>query len=738
MARAARVLLYALVVWAPLPLGSNRAIFWVINACLASASLVLFMGGELAASRQRREFNWRPAVWIALAITVWALWMVVQAVPYTPAALHHPIWQDMATSLPDVRGAISINPSTTWATIAEFVPIVFLGLVAMRLANHPRRVELLLTLIVGTSVLVAVYGLAAHALGFERVVWLDDASFEGFLTGTFIGRSAAATYFAIGLCATAGLTLARLEAVVNRRGDDATLTAILPSVIRAVIPGVIAGAVLAVALLNTGSRGGIGSAAIGLAVIALLSLRKDRVSRRTRLLVPGLSIVGLVVVATLSSGVLLDRLAAGVLDDNRLLVYQDTIRMILSRPWLGQGAGTFVDAFPLFNTGKEVGIVWLRTHNSYLQGAAELGLPVFLMLVITILAVMTMVLRGVLRSAAVTPAAVAAVGAAAAIAVQSLVDFSMQIQAITLTLVVLTAAGLGEVKSVARKRAATAEVPPASGGDPSAFTKPAYSGGTRLVTVKIGTNSNAAPPDASIIGRIADGKRVYVFGDVHGRLDLLTRLRQAITADSASAPPELAIQVVGLGDYIDRGPSSRGVIEALATNFFGLPSRFLRGNHEQMLLDFLDDPAKWGPVWFRNGAIETVRSYDDSMRELLAAPQIDFVTVRDRLADAMPARHLDFLKHLPTRGEEDGYFFAHAGARPGVPLSRQLDHDLIWIREGFADRDARFEKMIVHGHTAVDQPYFGSYRINLDTGAYFTGRLCCLVIEGMSRRLLPS
>jgi serine/threonine protein phosphatase 1 len=102
----------------------------------------------------------------------------------------------------------------------------------------------------------------------------------------------------------------------------------------------------------------------------------------------------------------------------------------------------------------------------------------------------------------------------------------------------------------------------------------------------------------------------------------------------------------------------------------------------------------------------------------------------------MPPSHLEFLRGLPTFCEVGGYFFVHAGARPGVPLGAQKEEDLLWIREGFVDRDAPFEKLVVHGHTAVDQPYFGTYRINLDTGAYFTDRLSCLVVEGAERRLL--
>jgi serine/threonine protein phosphatase 1 len=181
------------------------------------------------------------------------------------------------------------------------------------------------------------------------------------------------------------------------------------------------------------------------------------------------------------------------------------------------------------------------------------------------------------------------------------------------------------------------------------------------------------------------------------------------------------------------------VIEALSGDgWFGCPASYLRGNHEQMMLQFIDDPERYGPLWFRNGAAETFRSYVEDGASMIAQPPVNYRAVCERLVEAMPARHLEWLRTLPARLEDGGYFFAHAGARPGIPLAIQREEDLLWIREGFSDRDAPFEKVVVHGHTPVDQPYFGRYRINLDTGAYFTNRLSCLVLEGPTRRLLSS
>jgi serine/threonine protein phosphatase 1 len=242
-------------------------------------------------------------------------------------------------------------------------------------------------------------------------------------------------------------------------------------------------------------------------------------------------------------------------------------------------------------------------------------------------------------------------------------------------------------------------------------------------------------------GRLAEttgrDHRVYVFGDVHGRADLLDQLKDAINDDLRTFAGANAL-VIGLGDYIDRGPDSKGVVDLLGSGAFDCDVLCLRGNHEQMLLDFLADPARCGPIWFRFGALETLRSYRVDVSAAAATPAERYRIIRDNLAAKINASHIEWLQQLPLSYETDTHFFAHAGARPGTPLARQAARDLLWIRKGFADRDRGFEKIVVHGHTPVEKPYFGKYRINLDTGAYFTDRLSCLVIEKFGTRFLNS
>jgi serine/threonine protein phosphatase 1 len=228
--------------------------------------------------------------------------------------------------------------------------------------------------------------------------------------------------------------------------------------------------------------------------------------------------------------------------------------------------------------------------------------------------------------------------------------------------------------------------------------------------------------------------RVYAIGDVHGRADLLTALHAKIEAD-ASRAPQPRKHVIYLGDYIDRGPSSREVVEMLLSRpLAGVSATHLLGNHEAMLLQFLDDVA-CGPEWLAFGGLETLLSYAVSIagtgryEERLPAAQ---QSLRQRLPEA----HRRFLAGLPRSIVLGDYMFVHAGVRPGVTLERQSDTDLIWIRREFLESTVFHGKVIVHGHSFRTEPEILPNRIGIDTGAYATGRLTCLVLEGDEIRFL--
>lgn len=229
-------------------------------------------------------------------------------------------------------------------------------------------------------------------------------------------------------------------------------------------------------------------------------------------------------------------------------------------------------------------------------------------------------------------------------------------------------------------------------------------------------------PDAP---RVGAGTVVYAIGDVHGRADLLARLLARIEGDAARRPASRRV-VVFLGDYVDRGPDSRGVLEMLCQ---GPPEGFewvlLRGNHEDFLLAFLDDPSLCLP-WMFNGGDATIYSYLGRM----PGEWDDFARLRDDFLRRLPPPHLRLLGELRLQYVEGDYLFVHAGVRPGVPLEEQSPRDLTWIRGEFLSSAADHGKVVVHGHTIAREPVVRRNRIGIDTGAFASNVLTAVVLEG--------
>lgn len=233
-------------------------------------------------------------------------------------------------------------------------------------------------------------------------------------------------------------------------------------------------------------------------------------------------------------------------------------------------------------------------------------------------------------------------------------------------------------------------------------------------------------PAPKLKPKIPDDTRVYAIGDVHGRADLLTRAFSAIDKSLVAHPVPNPVQVM-LGDYIDRGPNSRAVIETLLLRRQRHRMVFLKGNHETYPLRFLTDPSLL-TEWEQMGGLQTLLSYGvkPAMRE---EPQRAERAV-SAFRQALPESHGSFLQSLELSFSCGDYFFVHAGVRPGIPLSRQREEDLLWIREDFLLHEESFGKIIVHGHTPANNPDIRANRINIDTGAFATGRLTCLVLQG--------
>ena len=225
--------------------------------------------------------------------------------------------------------------------------------------------------------------------------------------------------------------------------------------------------------------------------------------------------------------------------------------------------------------------------------------------------------------------------------------------------------------------------------------------------------------------------RYYAIGDIHGRCDLTHEIISLIKKDIEQHPEDTP-KLIFLGDYVDRGPSSKEVIDILISLEKEYECIFLKGNHEDIFLMFLEDASK-GPLWIINGGIETFKSYgvnpiypeDNNKKD-----GNNYEILQKQLLDNIPEAHLNFLKKtLQFSFETQNYLFVHAGVRYDIPLAKQNPQDLLWIREPFLSEDTNFGKTIVHGHSISKKPEIKTNRIGIDTGAYYTDILTCLVIS---------
>jgi serine/threonine protein phosphatase 1 len=227
---------------------------------------------------------------------------------------------------------------------------------------------------------------------------------------------------------------------------------------------------------------------------------------------------------------------------------------------------------------------------------------------------------------------------------------------------------------------------------------------------------------------VPPGSRVYAVGDIHGKIELLRDLHYLIHEDAYRRQARRNL-VVYLGDYIDRGEASRAVIDLLLeTPLPGFQSVHLKGNHEDSLLRFLEDLGV-GPAWLVYGGAATLLSYGVRPPQSLGDIE-ELRRAQRQLAERLPPAHRRFLRDLRLAHEEGDYLFVHAGLRPDVPLEQQSPEDLLWIRDEFLESDAEFGRIVVHGHTITDMPDVRRNRIGIDTGAFATGHLTCLVLEG--------
>lgn len=244
--------------------------------------------------------------------------------------------------------------------------------------------------------------------------------------------------------------------------------------------------------------------------------------------------------------------------------------------------------------------------------------------------------------------------------------------------------------------------------------------------------SNSASGPASV----PSGALVYAIGDIHGRVEPLAGMLEKVRLDASRESADRRV-LVFLGDYVDRGPQSRQVVDLLledpAPEFEKV---YLKGNHEAWLLAFLED-ASVGGQWLAGGGHATLLSY--GVAQPTRAPTVrSLESRREALAAAMPEKHKKFFAGLVNKHVEGGYAFAHAGIRPGVAWADQSEEDLLWGSGDFIEDERDHGKVIVHGHWYAREPVVRRNRIGIDTGAFATGRLTCLVLSGVTRRFLTT
>ena len=231
---------------------------------------------------------------------------------------------------------------------------------------------------------------------------------------------------------------------------------------------------------------------------------------------------------------------------------------------------------------------------------------------------------------------------------------------------------------------------------------------------------------------------IYAIGDIHGRVDLLAEIHDRIAADARQRAARRKL-LVYLGDYVSRGEDSRRVVDRVRE---WLPESFeritLKGNHEDLLLRYLDGDLDAGRHWFDYDGLDALAHYGVTCPDRQARDDASVATLRDRFATALPLSHLDFFRSLTTSYRAGGYCFVHGGVRPGVPLAEQSEHDCMWIRKSFLDSDADHGAIVVHGHSIAAQPVVRRNRIGIDTGAYRSGVLTCLVLDGAHRGFLQT
>jgi O-antigen ligase len=465
LATAAAGMLVVCVNAAPLALGSNRLLPWAVNALAAGSALALATAHAHFAGRDLTARLAPAALCLAPMLAVIG-WIAAQALLPVPEALANPLWAEAAgLSQLDLPGRISVNPRESLLGLMRLGTAAAVAVTALLLASDPARARRLVDLFLAAAAVYALYGLFRLAVTPAKVLWFD-AKPGAYLAGPFLGRNQAATYFGLAATAALGLLiqdfrrLARPLAASSLRYQLAALMGLMPGALGGRLAVLL---LLVSALLLTGSRAGIAVTAAAVAALAALavwsSLRRARLRSgalrpRASLLFAGALAALLAMILAIAGGRIAERLMEDGLEPGaRIAVDLTTLRAIGDHALTGSGYGTFQDIFPLYRADAGPAyFTWDKAHNDYLELTLGLGLPAATLFLAALAAAAARVARGAVRRRRDNALAAVAAAATLLVALHSLVDFSLQIQAITLAYGMLLGVGLAQAEGGGGRR----------------------------------------------------------------------------------------------------------------------------------------------------------------------------------------------------------------------------------------------------------------------------------------------
>ncbi len=428
--------LMALIAFVPLPLGSNRPVWWSLMAIWAG---VLFLGHAYLRWRSPTDdyIAARKVLAIVVPFFLATAWACIQVFPWMPEALAHPIWAETRALLdgPAVS-MISVNPYETVTGIMRWLTYAAIFWLALQLGRDPSFAQLGIKAIVYISLVYGAYGVIVHLGGWERILWFDKWAYQGYLTSTFVNRNSYATYAGIGLLCTTALLLQSVGSIMRSQASLRTKIELSVELMTGSVAYLVIGfVVLSTAILLTGSRAGVTSTFIGIVFLILCFGYTRVIPRQQTAALIGIVVALSLIFLAISGGTVIDRLSD--LERNasqRSDIYELTIAAIQTSPWVGTGLGTFSDAYNIFrDAALPAGPTWQDAHNSYLENAMELGIPAALLLFVAVASMGELCLFGMIRRRRARIYAPIGIAILALVGVHSLFDFSLEIPAVTAT-----------------------------------------------------------------------------------------------------------------------------------------------------------------------------------------------------------------------------------------------------------------------------------------------------------------